>query len=364
MNLAVFSAEDNLKANLVLTGEKLIKSYLYNVENKNGQYNHFAMSAIKDEYDELNKVFNDGLIKKAYEYSGMASEFSLDAKDISNTLRRRPAFAEAVFAIVVETLDASMTKSTVEGLSPLIEARNMAQGDSMNFEIGNKGLYVVSQTANGVNSGIVQRHYNNNVVIEPAVYEVTVAIDLYAMLAEGGDWGRQLAKLNKSFMTKLTIDTMNLIFDSYGSLGAFEKAAFTYDNYVELAETVAATNDSPVVSFGTKQTWGKTLPSTAGLQYGIGNEYVKTGVIDGIYGYPSVVLDQAVDSSFALQVPNDKIIIASPGVDKPIKVVYEGITEVLPIEGRNTANNRQSYTLIHRYGIGLVSSEYYGIINV
>ncbi|HEY8804584.1 MAG TPA: hypothetical protein VIM42_05650 [Clostridium sp.] len=335
---------------------------------KMGMQKYYSKGKVnEEEYNRLNDLSKKGMIKYAAKASNLPALFDISTKEgFKKAITQFSAFREAIFAIQTETIDSVNSTSEVEQSLLLAEVRNLAEGDSETFEVGSKSLFQVEQTGYSNNVSRLQYQFMNPTILTPRPREASVGIDLFQLNANGFDFGKQMAKIVMSFRVAMYDDVIANIYNVANvSATPFYKATFAKTTYQQLGNVVAGANGSGVMAYGTNVAFGKMSDQIASnFAFGASEEYVKSGMVTDLYGIPSMILRQAVnsnDGNYAFKVPDDRIILTTPSTDKPVKIVIEGITYVVADDGVNNSINLRTFKYKQSWKTGIITQSAYGI---
>jgi hypothetical protein len=369
--IATFAAEGSPTHNVIQMGVDLTKQYLYDNHNKSNEFARYSGYVREDQdgkpltYAEKNKKFHEALMDDCYKVAGLE-----DRKDIINAFQamQRPDFSAHMFSIVSIILDDLMSKTEVEQYLSFAEVRNVAWGDSATFHFGNRGTYQIAKVAHGKNRAFLQREYMSEVTLTPTAHQASVAFPAYEIARGEVDWGYQIAKIRRSFLTDISVTVSDAMFGAYNTLSTpWVFNSYSQTTFTELADRIAAANGVPgCIVYGTRSALGKIIPANQYFGFENGSEYMDQGYVSNPFGIPTVLLQQAVkpNSDFDFVLPNDKLVFLPSAGDKPVKVVIEGETVISEVNENNSASRTRIFTVTMRYDIGIATASKYGIMKV
>lgn len=351
-------------------GTELAKHYIYEKENSNGINNKFESFAKTTNevgrvisYTEKNNLFWNLAIDEAYDISGMNKE-----KTNIATAFTFPHFERAFFSIVEETINAINTKTEIEQALNFCEVQSKAEGDTLAFHVSANRLLSVSTVANGVRNVHFQSILQDDFTLNPKLKKTGVKVDIHRVATNMYDWGHLINLVGKSFRTKLQQEVIDLVYGGYSGLAAsFKEATYAQDSFIQLCERVEAVNGAQAIVIGTKTALNTILPTSDYLKFGNGVEYMESGYIAAPFGFPTLRLQQSVqtNSAYDFSIDNDYVIIISGGgTDKIVKVGMGGQTSIRQSIENDTADNARNYTITSSWESALNGSSYYGIVKV
>lgn len=340
---------------VVKAGIDLYKHYLHNV-GKQG-YAEFAQGKT---YEEKNSLFTESIKREAMKMAGITGIDADKAMRFSNV-------RECAFALIAEALDVIIPITIQSDFYRLAETRVGGYGDNFVFHIPNPDLFVVSKVANGIRKGEPQKLYSSDVTLTPVAREITIQEDFYRVLTGKVNWGEWVTRIAQSMETQLTTEVYTALYNSYNSLDSGLKyAAFDQDNFVTLAQKVEALNrGAKCMVFGTKLALSKVIPSEQYFRFAAGEEYNKTGYLTNFHGVDLMEIRQTITpGTLNTAIDNSTLYFVSMGVDKPIKIAFEGDTLVMQNQYNTNADMTMEHTIQKRWDIGVITSARFGIMKV
>lgn len=273
-----------------------------------------------------------------------------------------------VFALVEEILQ----RTVYEGLRDndffmqLVDERNIAAGDQNVFEIVDSNLFTVADAADGTQGVRRQRlDGSTTVTISTSFKVVRIYEELNRVLSGLVDFNHFINKVAESMKAKLLNDIYTLwtgvTAEDIGG-AAYFPAAGAYDEKT-LLETIehveAAANGKSAVILGTKTALRNLVPAVQ--SNGSRDDLYNMGYYGKFYGTNVVVLPQRHKvNSTEFQYDNDTLTILA-GDNKPIKLVREGESIIIPGNPLDNRDMTQEYMYGEKYGLGLVMASNTGI---
>lgn len=273
----------------------------------------------------------------------------------------RDGKCNGLFSIVEEIL----TRTVVDGFqgdeyfNALVDFRNVAAGDSKEFLVKDKTLFVVSDAADGSQGVRRQRLGGVTATTIPTSFKlVKIYEELNRVLSGAIDFNEFIAAVSNSFAKKL-LDDVYALWNSataadFGGTTYFP-AAGTYnaDKLLELVDHVeAAAGGAQATIIGTKKALRKLAPDIQGTDSK--SDLYNMGYYGKFYGTPVVATPQRHKVNSTEFVFDDDVITIIAGDDKPIKCVYEGQSTIILGTPANNADLTQEYLYGEKYGLGIV----------
>lgn len=273
-----------------------------------------------------------------------------------------------VFALVEEILQ----RTTYEGMRDndffmnMVEERNLALGDQNLFEVEDSTLFAVADAADGT-QGIRRQRLDGYTTtsITTSFKVVRIYEELNRVLSGQVDFNHFINKIAESMKQKL----LNDIYTMWASVtaediggAAYFPAAGAYDE-TTLLETIehveAAANGKSAIILGTKTALRNLAPSIQGNASR--DDLYHMGYYGKFYGTNVVVVPQRHKiNSTEFVYDNDTLTILA-GDDKPIKLVREGESVIIPGDALRNRDLTQEYMYGEKYGLGLVLASNTGI---
>lgn len=273
----------------------------------------------------------------------------------------RDGKCNGLFSIVEEIL----TRTVVDGFqgdeyfNALVDFRNVAAGDSKEFLVKDRTLFVVSDAADGSQGVRRQRLGGVTATTIPTSFKlVKIYEELNRVLSGAIDFNEFIAAVSNSFAKKL-LDDVYALWNSataadFGGTTYFP-AAGTYntDKLLELVDHVeAAAGGAQATIIGTKKALRKLAPDIQGTDSK--SDLYNMGYYGKFYGTPVVATPQRHKVNSTEFVFDDDVITIIAGDDKPIKCVYEGQSTIILGTPANNADLTQEYLYGEKYGLGIV----------
>lgn len=343
---------------VVEAGVNLYKHYLYTYKDKK----EYAEYAKGKSYEEKEKLFNDSLVDEAIKKSGMGTTGFSKERLMSN-----PNVKWATYELISETLDIIIPQTVLDDFYKIAETRNGGFGDNFIFHVPNPSLFVVSKSANGINFGQPQKLFSSDMPLTPVSRSIDIEEDYYRVLAGKTNFGEWVTRVALSFETQLSVDVYNAFNNSFSSLPTNLKVAgYTDTALMNLAATVeAANNGAKCIMMGTKVALGKVLPSNDYLKMQLGQEYNTLGYLSNFRGIDAMVIPQKLQpNTTTLALDDNSIYFVSLGVNRPVKIAFEGQTLITETNPQDRADNAIAQHVEKRYEVGLISSARYGILHI
>lgn len=337
----------------------------------NDEYNQTKSFLIKPYSVHLQKEHdtNEKFMKTLYQYcakrSGLSTEADFNDKSTLAQAMSHPTFNWTLMAVIVDVLSIVNSVTEVQDIMRGANVIGVGLGDSSTLITDTPALYKIQDQSYGSNYSRPQRMLKTPINILPQAKIAAVDFDVINMTPLGFDFGREIAKLAKSFRTRMYIDVVNVLFTVANvSSTPYYEANFARKTYLEMVSRLQGISGANMVTaYGTLLAFSE-LSSGIVTGFSTLDEMNKKGYIDSVYGVPSMMLSQAVDTNTAdhtFRVPNDKIILLANVAEKPVKLVKENYIQAISKDGLNTTLNVKVYTFIDSWKAQLATNLPYGI---
>lgn len=352
---------------------KRTKQASYEAINKMNGTSSLFSDTVTDSYGRDNKLYVDALVKHCFDKSNTDFEWTgvdvVKNPMISNNAAFRAAFNEVVAQVITPVVPAVVSATYMN----IAELHNIAWGETGRFIIDSNELFLVNDIAEGIQLGGLQRLHKNETTVNPSPKQIRYDIDWYLVAAGNFDFGAWAYKIGVSFGAYINMQVVNsltsVVTAGIGSGAPYFASGWSDANYLNVAMRVEEANgNSSVYAVGTKGVLGTILPATAGLQYGLGEEWSKVGYLSGYRGYNTLVLEQAlvpgtINTSATFMIPNNTLYFFAMDTQyKPIKVVFEGSTVSVETVPTETSDKTGGLAITARIGLATAIGSKFGAI--
>lgn len=242
----------------------------------------------------------------------------------------------------------------------LVEYRNIALGDDLEFITEDKTDFIVSDLSYGT-AGIRRQRLgkSESYTIQTRLKGIKIYDEFKRFLAGRVDFDKFVQKVAKAMLDRLNEDIYNAFVGVTASTrGLSSKYVITGTNdeeeVLELAEHVSAANDgAKVVILGTKKALSL---SSANLSDQAKTDLYNLGYYGNFFGHECVFMPQRHKAGTDEFMFDDKKLYIIPvGMDKPIKVVNMGVGYIFDetVGNPTTGDFTNNYTYAQDYGVGL-----------
>lgn len=329
----------------------------------------------RKEYAETLDALNGNIAK--YLAMGTRFESRLSGTEGRNILKN-PQFTRDLNvrnkfdAVIAEIMNVVIPMTTSEKFGEtFMDVHQVGWGDTARFLVSSNELFKVNEIAEGIRRGILQPIYNNEYTIDTATIEIATSIDWYSVAAGNFDWGQFGLRAGRSFEGYIMLKGIVALASATTEMGAaYSAAGFSTTDWTTLVDRVSSANGGAAVyGLGTLAALNKIIPSTVGLQYGLGQEVAKDGYLDRYLGARLIPMDQVirpgtVNSTADLLMPTNVIYLVATDEYKPVKVVFEGTSTVVEWIPEQTTDKTYAIGVQMKVGVGTVVGSKFGTITL
>lgn len=365
-----FSADENSKYvdGIVENAARLGAASAY---KKFGRYGIIEKVEIEEGYDALNKKVKDATLGFAAMKAGI--KVPTDETELAYAFDST-IFRDVMNTITTRTIGLMMVKYTAPQIEALAEIENVKVGESRTYEIDTKSLPLAQRGTYESNVSWVPSYAKGSVTVTPKVYTIGTSLDYIRIIANGYDWGAEIARVYAGMLFAQYKLCVTKIFNTdILSATPLYQATFASSTYVQLADDIGMLNGGTgdgVTAYGTRVAFNtiSALATTGG--YTTKDRYIENGFLQKIYGVDSVLLEQftnyaapfTTDSAAGLRaIPNNLIVLVSTGTDKPIKLVRENYVRVKETDAKDNTANRMEYTFFQNFDAGIATASHFGL---
>ena len=364
----------------VKAGKELVEKHFSTVVNK--MSDNSVTSKVKslfsdlsvDSYAKDNEDFLNTLMKYCFDKANTGLVWN-GLETIKNPMVRNTAFKETFNAVIAQILTPVIYAVVSTQYMELAEIQNIAYGDTGRFIIKPNEVFLVHEIAQGIQLGGLQRLYNDEVTVNPTPKQIFYNMEWYQVAAgvfDFGDWSYKIGASYSAYIQSQVVAAFQAIVTAGIAGGSsYFASGFTDAQYLQVGQRVKAGNaNSQVYVFGTLASLGKVIPTTAGLQYGLGEEWAKVGYLDRYKGFRLMEMEQAivpgtVNTSPIFMIPDNVLYFIPMNMYKPVKVVFEGSNVVVETVPTQTVDKTGGLSITCMIGITTaVGSKFGALTNV
>lgn len=192
------------------------------------------------------------------------------------------------------------------------------------------------------------------------------------MAAGRTDWGKLLQKIGASFaayiqarlakvMASIITNNTDVATNNQDGIAGYMANGLTDENWLKVARLVKLANGgADVYALGTSIALASVLPDSAkGFRYGEDSAIVRDGFLPDYKNVPMIELGNAlvpntINGEPEVVLPDDIIYMLPLGMNKPIKVVFEGQTVSVEKDPLFAADHTYGFTVDMRMGMDAI----------
>lgn len=335
------------------------------------------MEGTKDRkaYEELQSDLNKNIAK----YLTADTRFAAQCETEGSAILKNPNVTkskdvrEKFDAVIAEIINTVIpTTTSYKFGDEFMEVRQIGWGDTARFLISSNDLFQVNEIAEGIRRATLQPIFNNEVAVNCGPIEIATSIDWYAVAAGNFDWGQFGFRAGRSFEGYIMLKAIAALLSSAPAEGSspYAQAGINNIQWTTLAERVSSANGgSDVYALGTLTALSQVYPSVTGLQYGLGQKIAEEGHLDRYLGVRLVPIDNyiipgTINTSAALGIPQNVIIMVAADAYKPVKVVFEGNSVSVEWDPNYTTDKTYRVNIQMRIGVAAIVGSVAGFITL
>lgn len=308
-------------------------------------------------------------------------ELGLDEKATDRQVKRalKTQAGIELFQVIEEIVDYKIDTGWKDNefFNAFVENRNLADGDKNEFWTDDDVILTVAKVAGSHHDLVVQRlGAGSSTSLPMSTYAIKVGSFIREFLLGRKDWSDFVDHVAVAFIKKIQDELYTEFmaasekipadtqFNKTGVLGAATK-----DEFDTLLEDVSmANNNAGVVIMGTK-TALKKLNALSDINWradSLKESVSHTGLLGDYEGTALMEIPQRFkDNDIAQKLVSNTKLLIIPLVDtKPVKFVDGGETEVTVDEIAAKMDDRQTYEVTRKLGIGTYITNYFGCWNL
>lgn len=325
-----------------------------------------------DTYEEDNRNFLNAIVE--YSVKACGGDYKYESlKDLKNRqLAQDTRFISRFNAVLAEVINPVAADIISEAYNGLADTVYVDTGDTARFEVDSNETFYVSEIAEGVKAGAVQRLYKNEVTINPTPKQIRYELPMYQVAAGTFDIGAWMYKVGMSFAGYISAKTISGVTSALTGIPAAYKisGAFTESNFINISQRVSAANGGRrVQAWGTLSALAKVIPATAGLQYGLGEEIAKIGYLGTFKSVDLVEMKQVmeantVNTTATLMLPDNILYFIPVGAYRPVKIAIEGNSVTVEKDGNKSSDKHLGLAITMRLGVKAVIGSIFGAYTI
>lgn len=349
---------------VVKMGVDLVEAYVAKNYEKQCEIAKADFKKVED-YSLLNKAFETALFR--YVFNNEELELTKDTrKEFRRQNPLKVSESEKYYAVVEAVLTTITPAVTSLFTGMYNEVRNIAYGDTAEFDIESNEIFQVNRSAEGIAFGGEQKKYRYTKTINPEPLNITFSTDWYRVAAGKEDFGYNFFRAAQGFANYFTVQAYNRLYAMAQQVPAsYRYTGFTTENIDLAVMAVEGANGGTQASIiGTLPALREVLPSNDFLKMGIGEEWVKVGYVGEHAGTPVVKIDNllnpiTVNSNTTSGTPSflfyNNVLFVLPFVGhKPVKTVFEGDLFNITRTAIETDDKTERASLTYRAGVDYV----------
>ena len=271
-----------------------------------------------------------------------------------------------VFEIMKEILTPIVAENVIDRYASWVEIRDIALGDTIEFEVMNQDLFKIGYVADGTS----ELRRQNLVHGRLAMTHFQLGAKIYCEFDEFRrgriDFAEWIVRLGNSFEAEIGNLIVKAVEKSYEDLNAKFKAegSLADDVLMNLVQKVEAKTRKQAVIYGTKSALAKLRKSEAYLAEIDKEAISRKGHIETYYGTRIVELPQSLNRADEFMIADDMLYVIPDGT-KIVKLLFEGAVDIIEVADPATRMDMQfEYMFMRRLQLGVCKADVYAIYKI
>lgn len=301
---------------------------------------------------------NDSLRQALIEANGGSEKLDMWA------FQRNPE----LFQIISQALTVIINEGIQNQFDQFADVMNIGFGDSPIFEIEDPSLFEVAVITDGTTNLLRQRLDSTSLTLTTKTHGVKIYEEFTRLLAGRINWTNLVNRVGASIVRQIKTDIYQAIANSYSTLdatfkgtGALANSTANQDAFKNIIMHIESSTESDVVIYGTRKALSGLGTDVNYLSNNMKDELNQQGFLGVYQGWKVVPIKQAHQPGTYNFAIDDNMLLLVPQVNgqKIVKILNEGDAIVRPVE--NEASMNPEYTMIKKYGVGVLKTFDYGI---
>lgn len=291
---------------------------------------------------------------------------------------RRPEVRRAIFEVIEEVIDQTLITGFEADpwFNRVVDYRNLALGDKNEFYVPDDTELLVHEVAASNHDIIRQRLGAGKEFSVPVkTFAVKVYMEAERFLSGAESWTDLIAKVVKAFGNKIS----TMIYEAFMNAGSkipvaeglvttIQPTAANRQDLVDLLIRVGALTGSDPIIMGTKSALAQlqNMKNTDIFAASEKEDIYNMGRIGHFDQYEIIEIPQRFSSDLKTPIYSEnKIFILPAVIDKFVKMVEEGGTEIYEVTDREThRDHTYDYEMVRKLGVDVVIASRFGVVTL
>jgi len=321
----------------------------------NKSYTELAVDLAAGRVTQFSAQESDAVLRKAF-----LAEIGVEEITNYNQYNR---YKPIIFEIISETLSPIINDQLEAQMGEFAEVRNIAWGDTIQFDVENPELFEVAVIADGTGNLRRQRLDNGRLTMPMHTYGIKVYDEFYRFLSGRTDWASVMNKVAQSYAREIAVQVSNALFGSYNTIDPMFKYTGTYneDQILRVCSNIEALYGSAMI-LGTANSLRPLKPSYAGD--GTKDAYNQLGHVGRFNGFDVVALKQSFKTgTYEFNIPDGVLLVLPADSRKFVKIATEGTPIIHDTQNMNGDMSIEHY-FIQKAGVMVSYTDKYGMIKL
>lgn len=269
-----------------------------------------------------------------------------------------------VFQIMSEVLTVASGYLSAEAYNSFVEFRDIALGDTIEFDIKDETLFRVANVATGTNDIRRQRMFSKRVPMTSFKLSIAIYEEWDMFVAGRVDFAYMVNKVAESFNHHIGQLIYKGVYESYNGLNSKlqESGSFDEEKLKAMVAKVEGKTGQKAIIMGTKTALAKIKYGAEWVSENLKDRVLAMGHVGNFYGTSMVELPQGLKpNSFEFAIDDDFLIVIPSG-EKIVKFAWVGDAMVIEnTDGTNRNDQQIEYKFLRPCAMAVIATDNYGI---
>lgn len=269
-----------------------------------------------------------------------------------------------VFAIMSEVLTVASNYLSAESFNEFVEFKDIALGDTIEFDVKDTSLFRVANVATGTNDIRRQRMFSKRVPMTQFKLAVAIYEEFDMFVAGRIDFSAMVNRVAESFNYHIGQLIYKGVYESYTGLNTnlAQSGQYSEEKLKKLIAMVEGKTGKKALVLGTKTALSKITVGATWVSENLKDKFLSMGHIGAFYGTPLIEIPQGLKpNSFEFAVDDDFLIVIPSG-EKIVKFAWCGEAVIIEQNDGSSRNDQQiDYKFQRPCALAVIATDNYGI---
>jgi len=300
---------------------------------------------------------------KEVTYEAINATLQKNLNELAGTPQKFRENKNTVFALIEQTLTDVMPKNVMDTFGQMADVQTIAQGDTLVFtkKIGQmRAKQFITRVATAGRYEVFELA-DEKYTIKTTAYGGAARIGFEEFLDGRVQWSDYLGIINEGMseaVYKEIATALLAAIDLFPATNKYASAGFDEQKMDELIATIAVYG-SPAI-YCTQEAAVTLVPESGWVSDNMRDEYWRNGYFMKYKTTPVYILPQSFtdETNETKTIDPSMIYIFPSNGEKPVKIVFEGQTQVKEFENRDWSTELQTY---NKFGVAILTTNNLGV---